>query len=136
MNNKRAMMLIALGLLVIPACSGADQSSSSATDTAPVATTSTTISGSQLSSEPLPPPELDPGLTGDDLWVAIEGRWMCDVQRYAFSDLGVLNKALDDRLAAHGLNRTEYEAFKAQLETKIELREQVLTEYDAYCGED
>lgn len=136
MNTKRAMALIILGLLVIPACSGIDQSSSPTTITDPVATTPTAASGSQLSSEPLPPPDLDPGLTGDDLWVAIEGRWMCDVQRYAFSDLAVLNQALDDRLGDHGLSRAEYEAFKARLETQIELREQVLTEYDAYCGED
>ena len=136
MNTKRAMMLIILGLLVITACSGTDQSSSSATDTAPVATTRPLSPVRSSPQSRFPPPELDPGLTGDDLWVAIEGRWMCDVQRYAFSDLGVLNQALDDRLAAHGLSRTEYEAFKAQLETQIELREQVLAEYDAYCGED
>ncbi len=136
MRKERVIVLIVVGLSVISACSESDQNAPSTTTTGLAAETSTTIEGSQLSSEPLPPPELDSSLTGDDLLVAIEARWMCDVQRFAFSDLGVLNQALDDRLTASGLSRAEYEAFKAQLETKIDLREQVLTEYDTYCGED
>ncbi len=136
MNNKQGIVLIVLGLLMISACSGSDQDGSVTTTTGQAAVTSTTVSGLQLASEPLPPPELDADLTGDDLFVAIEARWMCDVQRFAFSDLGVMNQALEERLAPHGLSRSEYDTFKAQLETRIDLREQVLAEYDAYCGED
>jgi hypothetical protein len=136
MNKKRAIVLIVLGLLLISACSGSDQDGSVTTTTGQAAATSTTVSGLRLSAEPLPPPELDAGLTGDDLFVAIEARWMCDVQRFAFSDLGVMNQALEERLTPHGLSRSEYDTFKAELETQIDLREQVLAEYDAYCGED
>ena len=136
MNTKRAMVLLVLGLLLIPACSGSSEDSSATTTTGQAAATSTTVSGQQLSSEPVPPPELDAGLAGDDLLVAIEARWMCDVQRFTFSDLGVMNQALEERLTPHGLSRSEYDTFKAQLETRIDLREQVLAEYDAYCGED
>jgi len=136
MRIRRAIVLIVVGLLLISACAESDQATSSTTTAGQAAERSTTIPGAQLSSGPLPPPELDSGLTGDDLLAAIEARWMCDVQRFAFSDLEVLNESLDNRLAASGLSRTEYDVFKAQLETRIELREQVLAEYDAYCGED
>jgi ABC-type transport system substrate-binding protein len=133
MNKKRLMLFSFLVLLLLSACTGAEPAEpTTTTNQAPT----TTPAGSQISAEPAAPPELDPSLTGDDLLVAIEARWMCDVQRFAFSDLGVLNEALDERLAASGLSRTEYDVFKAQLETRIELREQVLAEYDAYCGED
>ena len=136
MNKQRPMLVFVLGLLLMSACSGTDPSATATTTPGQTPITSTTISGSQLSAEPLPPPELDAGLTGDDLLVALEARWMCDVQRFAFSDLGAMNEALDQRLSPHGLSRADYDVFKAQLETQIELREQVLTGYEAYCGED
>ena len=134
MKERIPASLLVAGLLLLAACSGTDQTATETTAFAP--TTSTTIAGSQLSAEPIPPPEFDSGLTGDDLLVAIEGRWMCDVQRFAFSDLSAMNEALDERLASHGLKRTDYDAFKVDMEGRIDLREQVLAEYDGYCGED
>jgi hypothetical protein len=135
MNTQRTMLLLALGLLLMPACSGAEQAGPTTTALDAV-TTATASLGSQISVEPVPPPELDPSLTGDDLLVAIEARWMCDVQRFAFSDLGAMNEALDKRLSPHELSRGDYETFKAELETRIDLRQQVLGEYDSYCTED
>ena len=134
MKNRLPATLLACWLLLVSACSNADQPAGNATTTVP--TTSTTIVGSQVSTEPIRAPELDPELTGEDLLVAIEGRWMCDVQRFAFSDLKAMNEALDERLSPHGLRRSDYDAFKAELEGSIDLREQVLLEYDAYCNED
>ena len=135
MKRQLPTLLFALGLLLLSACSGTDQPAGPTTiDQRPPATT--TISGSHLSAQPVPPPELDSGLTGDDLLVAIEARWMCDVQRFAFSDLEAMNGALYERLSLNGLSRADYEAFKAELEGRIDLREQVLVDYDAYCGED
>lgn len=135
MNKQRSMLLLVIGLLLMSACSRVEQAEPTTT---PVQAVTTTIApaGSQISTEPLRPPELDPSLIGDDLLVAIEARWMCDVQRYAFSDLEAMNQALDERLSPHGLSRGDYDAFKAQLESQIELREKVLAEYDSYCGED
>jgi hypothetical protein len=47
-----------------------------------------------------------------------------------------MSEALDERLASHGLKRTDYDAFKVDMEGRIDLREQVLAEYESYCGED
>jgi len=134
MKERLPRLLLVSGLVLLSACSVADQPATETT--AAVSTTSPTIAGSQLSAEPIPPPEFDSDLIGDDLLVAIEARWMCDVQRFAFSDLSAMNEALNDRLKPHGLTRPDYDAFKANLEDRIDLREQVLAEYDSYCGED
>jgi len=131
--NKRLQLFFVLAFVLMAACSEADKSAPT-TNPGQAVTTSTSISGSQLSSEPLPPPALAPGLTGNDLLAAIEGRWMCDVQRFAFSDLQAMNEALDERLKLSGLSRKDYDTFKRDLEARIDLREQVLVEYDAYCG--
>ena len=135
MIKKRLAVISVLGVLLLSACSAAETAEPTTTTNQAVATTPAPA-GSQISIEPLTPPELDPNLAGDDLLVAVEARWMCDVQRYAFSDLGALNQALDDRLAHYQLSRTVYDAFKSELESRIDLRERVLTEYETYCGED
>jgi hypothetical protein len=134
MKERTPALLLVSGLLLLSACSGTDQPAIETTAIIP--TTSTTVAGSRLSAEPIPPPKFDSGLTGDDLLVAIEARWMCDVQRFAFSDLGAMSEALEERLASHGLKRTDYDAFKVDMEGRIDLREQVLAEYESYCGED
>jgi hypothetical protein len=135
MIKKRLKAISVFGLLLISACSASEPAELTTTTNQAVATVPAPA-GSQISVEPVTPPELDPNLAGDDLLVAVEARWMCDVQRYAFSDLNALNQALDDRLAHYQLSRTAYDAFKAELETRIDLREQVLNDYERYCGED
>jgi hypothetical protein len=122
--------------MLMSACSGTESSELTTTTTDREVTTTAAQAGSQISVEPITPPDLDPALSGDDLLVAVEARWMCDVQRYAFSDLSALNQALEDRLTHYGLSRADYDAFKAELDNQIDLRDQVLTEYDTYCGED
>ena len=134
MKERVSASLLISALVLLSACSVGDQPATETT--AAISTTSSTIAGSQLSAEPIPPPEFDSGLTGDDLLVAIEARWMCDVQRFAFSDLSAMNEALNDRLEPHGLTRSDYDTFKADLEDRIDLREQVLAEYEGYCGDD
>ena len=134
MKQRVSALLLVSALVLLSACSVEDQSAPETT--AVMITSPTTIGGSQLSAEPIPPPEFDSGLTGEDLLVAIEARWMCDVQRFAFSDLSAMNEALNDRLEPHGLTRSDYDTFKADLEGRIDLREQVLAEYEGYCGDD
>lgn len=129
--------VFAIGFLLLSACSPTGRPAGPTTTVAQAAPTSTTaVSGLQLAAEQVPPPALDPSLSGDDLLVAIEARWMCDVQRFAFSDLPAMNDALDERLAFSHQTRTDYDAFKVEMEDRIDLRERVLAEYDAYCGED
>lgn len=135
MNKQKLMLLFGLGLLLMTACSTTG-STELTTTTEQAVTTTAAPAGSQISIEPVPPPELDPSLTGPELLVAVEARWMCDVQRYAFPDLASLNRALDQRLTPYGLSRSDYDAFKVELETRIDLREQVLAEYDGYCTGD
>ena len=134
MRQRGIVLLAVVVLLALTACSGTDQTSPETT--APTPTTSTTIAGSQTSAEPIPPPVLDPDLEGEALLVAIEARWMCDIQRFAFPDLAAMNEALEERLSPHGLGRAEYDSFKMEIEDRIELRELVLAEYESYCGED
>ena len=65
--------------------------------------------------------------------VTLEARWQCDVQRQTFDNIGDLDAELEARLAAAGLARTDYDAFKEELADSADLRVQVSEEYDAYC---
>ena len=64
---------------------------------------------------------------------SIEGRWMCDVQRYTFDDVGDIQAELDTRLAGNGVTAEQYRAFKDDLVDGPELREDVATEFTGYC---
>ncbi len=68
-----------------------------------------------------------------DLLVSLEGRWMCDVQRYTFDDVGDIQVELDARLAGNGVSAEQYRAFKDDLTKQPDLREQVGAELVAYC---
>jgi len=65
--------------------------------------------------------------------VVFEARWQCDVQRQTFASLTDLDTELESRLTEAGMTRVEYEAFKEKLSVSDSLREDVATEYDAYC---
>ncbi len=67
------------------------------------------------------------------LMASLEGRWMCDVQRYTFDDVGDIQAELDSRLAGNGVSTEQYRAFKDDLTKQPELREMVNTELIAYC---
>ena len=68
-----------------------------------------------------------------DLMASLEGRWMCDVQRYTFDEVGDIQSELDSRLAGNGVSAEQYRAFKDDLTKQPELREMVDTEFVAYC---
>ncbi|MGZ8784374.1 MAG: hypothetical protein ACXW1Y_02270 [Acidimicrobiia bacterium] len=137
MKEHLPAALIALSILLLSACSTIDRPAGPTTTVGQQVPTSTTsVAGVQLAVEPVSQPELDANLTGDDLLVAIEARWMCDVQRYAYSDLSAMNEALFERLSASGLSQTDYDRFKATLEDRVDLREQVLVQYEVYCTDD
>lgn len=78
---------------------------------------------------PDPPPGAQPTLA------QLEGRWACDIQRYAFKSLADMDARLDARLSAAGYTRDDYDEFKRKLGTDPDLTAQVSAEYDAYCGE-
>lgn len=67
------------------------------------------------------------------LLASLEGRWMCDVQRYTFDEVGDIQAELDSRLAGNGVSAEQYRAFKDDLSKRPELREMVDTELIAYC---
>jgi len=64
---------------------------------------------------------------------SIEGRWMCDVQRYTFDDVGDIQAELDARLAGSGVTAEQYRAFKDDLIDQSDLRAEVAVEFTAYC---
>ena len=68
-----------------------------------------------------------------DLLASIEGRWMCDVQRFTFDDVGDIQAELDARLAGNGVSAEQYRAFKDDLTEQPELRQHVESELIAYC---
>lgn len=68
-----------------------------------------------------------------ELLASIEGRWMCDVQRYTFENTTDIQAELDFRLADNGVSSEQYRAFKDDLTEQPDLREQVAAEYAAYC---
>lgn len=62
-----------------------------------------------------------------------EARWQCDVQRQTFASLSDLDAELDSRLTEAGMTMQGYETFKEMLSTSEGLRQDVATEYEAYC---
>jgi hypothetical protein len=68
-----------------------------------------------------------------ELLASIEGRWMCDVQRYTFDDVGDIQAELDSRLAGNGVTAEQYRAFKDDLIDQADLRAEVAVEFTAYC---
>ncbi len=69
----------------------------------------------------------------DEMLVALEARWLCDVQRRAFSDLSDLDDARSALLANSDVDAADYEAFQVRLESEMELRMAVLTTFQADC---
>jgi hypothetical protein len=68
------------------------------------------------------------------LLASIEGRWMCDVQRYTFETQQDIQAELDARLEGNGVSPEQYHAFKDDLTKKQDLRDQVRAVYDQQCG--
>jgi hypothetical protein len=70
-----------------------------------------------------------------DLLASIEGRWMCDVQRFTFDEVGDIQAELDARLAGNGVSSEQYKAFKDDLIKQPDLRRLVETELTTYCDD-
>jgi hypothetical protein len=70
-----------------------------------------------------------------ELLTSIEGRWMCDVQRFTFDEVGDIQAELDARLAGNGVSSEQYKAFKDDLTKQPELRRLVETELTTYCDD-
>ncbi len=64
----------------------------------------------------------------------VEGRWMCDVQRYTFDDLAAVETELQARVTGAGYTVADYDAFKAVLGENRELRDMVRDAYEEYCA--
>ena len=66
--------------------------------------------------------------------VALEAKWKCDVERYAFEDLDSLTEELDKRLADAGVSTGDYEAFLRLLDEDDDLRLHVRWAYEDRCN--
>ncbi len=68
-----------------------------------------------------------------DLLASIEGRWMCDVQRYTFDTQADIQAELDRRLEGNGVTPEQYRAFKDDLIEDAGLRAAVKAAYALRC---
>lgn len=68
-----------------------------------------------------------------DLLTSIEGRWLCDVQRYTFDTQADIQAELDRRLEGNGVTAEQYRAFKDDLTEDAELRAAVKAAYRQRC---
>ena len=66
--------------------------------------------------------------------VALEAKWKCDVERYAFEDLDSLTDELDKRLVGAGISTEEYKDFVLLLDKEDELRLHVRWAYEDRCN--
>jgi len=69
----------------------------------------------------------------DEQLVALEARWLCDVQRRAFSELSDLDIARASLLSNSGVEADAYQAFQARLESDTTLRLAVLAAFQSAC---
>ncbi|NOY54979.1 MAG: hypothetical protein GXP34_03240 [Actinobacteria bacterium] len=69
-----------------------------------------------------------------DLLASIEGRWMCDVQRFTFDTQADIQAELDGRLAGNGVSVAQYRHFKDNLTSQFDLRQKVQEAYDQRCN--
>ena len=64
---------------------------------------------------------------------ALEGEWLCDVQRFAFADTAERDARLESRLTAAGTTRAEYDAFIDDLPASAERRALVREAFATAC---
>ncbi len=69
-----------------------------------------------------------------DLLASIEGRWMCDVQRFTFETQADIQAELDGRLAGNGVSIAQYRHFKDNLTSRFDLRQKVQEAYEQRCS--
>lgn len=65
--------------------------------------------------------------------VDFEAGWMCDAQRLASPDLGVVDSVRAEALANSDMTAETYEAFKRSLDERVDLREAVLARFIEIC---
>ncbi len=73
-------------------------------------------------------------VTAGGLLTQFEGRWQCDVQSLSFDSVEAIDAELDERLAADGLTREQYDAFKKVVEKLPEVRIGIRESYEVACG--
>jgi hypothetical protein len=68
------------------------------------------------------------------LLASIEGRWLCDVQRYTFDTQADIQVELDRRLEGNGVSAEQYRAFKDDLTKDRDLRGMVKAAFEQRCN--
>jgi hypothetical protein len=65
--------------------------------------------------------------------VQFEADWVCELQRRTFVSQEAIDEALDENLVGLGIERADYDDFRAELSESQDLRESILFAYEENC---
>ena len=65
--------------------------------------------------------------------VAFEANWVCELQRRTFPSPEAIDDALNEKLAGLGVERAEYDTFRAEVNNSQDLRDSILYAYQENC---
>lgn len=65
--------------------------------------------------------------------VAFEANWVCELQRRTFPSPEAIDDALNDKLNGLGVERAEYDTFRAEVNNSQDLRDSILYAYQENC---
>lgn len=70
----------------------------------------------------------------DQVLVAFEAEWLCEVTRHAYADLSAMDEARAALMGSYGVVDSAYADFKHRLAADAELRHHVSTAHTSACA--
>ena len=70
---------------------------------------------------------------GEANLVSFEANWVCELQRRTFPSQAAIEDALNEKLAGLGVDRAEYDTFRAEVNNSQDLRDSILYSYQENC---
>ncbi len=70
----------------------------------------------------------------EEVLVAFEAAWVCDVQSQTFDSNGAISNALEDRLAEAGIDEQTYGEFRESINQDENLRTAIMASYQVNCS--
>jgi hypothetical protein len=70
---------------------------------------------------------------GEANLVSFEANWVCELQRRTFPSQEAIEDDLNEKLAGLGVDRSEYDAFRAEVNQSQDLRDSILYAYQENC---
>lgn len=77
-------------------------------------------------------PDVDLSPEDVDL-VQFEADWVCELQRRTFVSQEAIDEALEENLVGLGIDRVDYDEFRAEVNESQDLRESILFAYEENC---